>query len=79
VARDIDYAATAVKKAVVEKYGKAIDLNDLDVIANERTISVRHEGRAADGTRPDLLAAVRDADDYAGMWAILLGGEKTAP
>jgi hypothetical protein len=79
VARDIDYAATAVKKAVVEKYGKAIDLNDLDVIANERTISVRHEGRAVDGTRHELLAAVRDADDYAGMWAILLAGAKTAP
>ena len=78
MARDIDYAATAVKKAVVEKYGKANDLDELDVIANERTISVRHEGRSAEGTRHDLLAAVRDADDYAGMWAILLGDAEPA-
>ncbi len=77
MARDIDYAATAVKKAVVEKYGRANDLDALDVIANERTISVRHEGRTAEGTRHELLAAVRDADDYAGMWAILLGDAKS--
>ena len=42
------------------------------VTANERTISVCDGGRAAEGTRDDLLAAVRAAETYAKLWEILL-------
>ena len=66
--RDIDYAATAVKTAIVEKFGRKSELQDLDVTANERTISIQHEGRTAEGTRDDLLAAVRAADSYESLW-----------
>jgi len=68
MARDIDYAATAVKAAIVEKFGRKSELQDLDVTANERTISIQHGGRAAEGTRDDLLAAVRAAGSYESLW-----------
>jgi hypothetical protein len=71
MARDIDYAAIAVKVAIMEKFGRKNELQDLDVIANERTISVDHGGRMAEGTRDDLLAAVRAADSYAHLWEVL--------
>ena len=68
MARDIDYAATAVQTALVEKYGRKNALEDLRVIAHERTIAIHHAGRVAEGTRDDLLAAVRKADSYADFW-----------
>lgn len=68
MARDIDYAATAVKAAIVEKFGRKSELQDLDVTAGERTISIQHDGRTAEGTRDDLLAAVRAADSYESLW-----------
>jgi hypothetical protein len=68
MARDIDYAATAVKTAMVEKFGRKTELQDLVVTANERTISIRHGGRAAEGTRDALLAAVRAAGSYESVW-----------
>ena len=66
--RDIDYAATAVKKAIVEKFGRKNSLDDLQVVANEKTISVQHGERLADGTRDNLLAALRKADSYDTFW-----------
>ena len=39
--RDIDYAATAVRTAIVEKFGRKNELAALDVNAGERTITVR--------------------------------------
>ena len=68
--RDIDYAAVAVKKAIVEKFSR-VELQELRVIAGERTISVEHEGRIAEGTRDDLLTAVRKATSYANLWEVL--------
>lgn len=68
--RDIDYAAAAVRRAIVEKY-RDVDLESLQVVAGDRTIMVEHAGRHAEGTRDDLLAAVRKAGDYAGLWAVL--------
>ncbi len=59
MARDIDYAAIAVNKAIVEKFGRKTDLKNLSVAANDRTISVHDEERTAEGTRDELLAAVR--------------------
>lgn len=69
--RDIDYAAIAVKKAIVEKFSRTNDLQDLSVCANEKTISVQQGEHAAEGTRDQLLAAVRKADSYDSLWRLL--------
>jgi hypothetical protein len=68
--RDIDYAAVALKKALVEKFGDAA-LEDLETVAGESAISIHHAGRTAEGTRHDLLAAVRKATSYANFWEVL--------
>ena len=57
MARDIDYAATAVKKAVVEKYGRANDLDELDSSQTSgRSLSAmkddRQKGRDTNCWRP---------------------------
>jgi hypothetical protein len=66
--RDIDYAARAVETAIQEKFGRHNALDDLRVIAGERTIRIEHQGHAAAGTRDHLLAAVRASADYAALW-----------
>ena len=68
MARDIDYAAVAVKNAIVEKYGRKTELSGLEVSAGERTIRVEHAGRVAECTRDNLLAAVRKAESYDQLW-----------
>jgi hypothetical protein len=68
MARDIDYAAIAVTNAISEKFGRANDLKDLEVIANDRTITVRHDKQVTEGTRDDLLAAVRAAETFDQFW-----------
>jgi hypothetical protein len=72
-ARDIDYAAAAVKTAIIEKFGRKNALDSLRVVAHERTISIEHEERRAEGTRDDLLAAIRKSPDYATLWSELPG------
>lgn len=69
MARDIDYAATAVRKAIVEKFHKA-DLADLEAVAGDKTIAIRHQGRVAEGTRDNLLAAVRKATSIDNLWEV---------
>ena len=69
--RDIDYAAVAVKTAIVEKFGRQNPLEELQVIAHEKTISVQHGDRLADGTRDNLLATLRKADSYDHFWQLL--------
>ena len=71
MARDIDYAAIAVKNAISEKFGRSNELQDLDVTAGERTILIRHAGQAAEGSRDDLLAVVRGAETYDQLWETL--------
>ncbi len=68
MARDIDYAAAAVNRAIVEKFGRANDLKDLTVVAQENTIAVHDGTQSAGGTRDDLLAALRNAASYADFW-----------
>jgi hypothetical protein len=68
MARDIDYAATAVKTAILEKFGRHNVLDELDVVPNDTTITVQHGLRTAEGTRDDLLAGIRKAVDYDGLW-----------
>ena len=75
MARDIDYAAVAVKTAIVERF-RNVNLEDLQAIAGDRTISIQHDGRIAEGTRDDLLAAVRKATSYANFWEVLASGGK---
>jgi hypothetical protein len=77
MARDIDYAATAVHTAIVDKFGRHSDLQNVEVTAHERTISIHDGAHAAEGTRDDLLAAVRAADSYAKLWEILATRGKT--
>jgi len=68
MARDIDYAATAVKTAIEEKFGVKNDLQDLSVSAQEKTILVRDGERKLEGTRDNLLSAVRKSDSYEELW-----------
>jgi len=74
-ARDIDYAAAAVKKAIVEKFSD-VDLEGLQVMAGDRTIYVEFEGRNAEGTRDALLSAVRKATSYADLWEVLANDDR---
>ena len=69
MARDIDYAAIAVKKAILEKFWKT-PLPDLEVVANDKTISIRSDGHTAEGTRDDLLASIRLAESYDQLWEV---------
>jgi hypothetical protein len=71
----IDYAAAAVKNAIVEKFSD-VDLETLQVMAGQRTIYVEHDGRNAEGTRDDLLADIRKAADYADLWEVLANDER---
>lgn len=68
MARDIDYAAVAVKNAITEKFGRHHDLTNLEVIAGEREMLVRDGDLSVEGTRDDLLAAVRAAETYEETW-----------
>jgi hypothetical protein len=72
MARDTDYAAIAVQTAIVGKFGRDSDLQNMAVTANERTISLSDGTRDAEATRDDLLAAVRAADSYPKLWEILV-------
>jgi hypothetical protein len=69
--RDIDYAATAVKTAIVEKFGREETMDDLVLIANERTISVQHGDRIAAGTRDHLIGAIRKVGSYGEFWKMV--------
>jgi hypothetical protein len=66
--RDIDYAATAVKNAIVEKFGRQNPTADLVVVAKDKTIAVQDGQRVAEETRDNLLAAVRKAGSYEQFW-----------
>jgi hypothetical protein len=68
--RDIDYAATAVKTSIVEKFGRLNPTDNLQVTANEKTITLQDCQQVAEGTRDDLLAAVRKAISYDQFWKL---------
>ncbi len=69
MARDIDYAAIAVQKAIVNKF-HPLELQDVQAIAGDKTIAIHHNGRVARGTRDDLLAAIRKATSYDNLWEV---------
>lgn len=66
--RDIDYAAQAVRTAMVGKFGRQDDLSKLTVEAQDRTILIKLLDRDAEGTRDDLMAAVRKAPTLSEFW-----------
>ena len=68
MARDIDYAAAAVNRAIVEKFGRSNELQKLTITAGENTITVRDGERNAEGTRDGLLATLRGSETYADFW-----------
>jgi len=69
--RDIDYAAVAVKNAIVDKFGRKNELQDLTVVAQDKTIIVRDGAKLGEGTRDDLLAALRKSETYEALWTEL--------
>ena len=74
---DIDYAARAVNAAIVEKFGRSEKLDALEVVANERTLSVLDGERLAEGTRDNLLAMIRKSDSYKNLWqTLMVSGEQ---
>lgn len=70
MASDLEHAAVAVRRAIVEKFWKS-PLDDLSVTAADRFLSIQHEGRRAVGTRDDLLAALRKSATYENFWEVL--------
>lgn len=68
MARDIDYAAVAVKTAIEEKFGRQNDLQNFEATAHERTIIIRDGANVGEGTRDNLLAAIRSCQTYADLW-----------
>ncbi len=68
--RDIDYAAKAVKVAIEEKFSRTAPLADLQVTANEQTITVADGVNRIEGTRDQLLAIIRKADSYGDVWRL---------
>ncbi len=70
MASDLEHAAIAVRRAIVEKFWKT-PLEDLLVTAESRFLLIQHEGRRAVGSRDDLLAALRKAATYPGFWDVL--------
>ena len=70
VLRDIDYAAIAVKTAVIEKYGRTDTLENLRVVAKEATIALNDGKHVAEGTRDNLLIALRKSGSYQNFWEL---------
>jgi hypothetical protein len=69
---EIDYAANAVKKAIVDKFfPRQTEPVDLEAISTGKIIALKHDGKSAQGTRDDILAAVRAATSYSNLWEIL--------
>ena len=68
MARDIDYAAIAVKNSIVDKFGRQNDLSALEVVAGQQEILVSDGSQSLEGSRDKLLAAIRAAQTYADLW-----------
>ena len=81
--RDIDYGAVAVKNAIVERYGRSDSLTNLHVEAKESTILVEDGELVTEGTRDNLLIALRKSGSYENFWelatASVLPAKSTAP
>jgi predicted RND superfamily exporter protein len=67
--RDIDYAAQAVRTSIQQKFGRRHDLQELKVDAAESTIRVALDDQKTEGTRDDLMAAIRKAESLDDFWS----------
>ncbi len=68
--RDIDYAASAVNKSMVEKFGGKCDLGGLTVVALESVIRLEDGQRRSEGTRSFLMSTIRKAETYDQFWQL---------
>jgi hypothetical protein len=59
--RTIDYAAQAVRTALLDKFGRQIRTEDLEVEALDNAIRITFAGRKIEGTRDELMSAIRRA------------------
>ena len=62
--RDIEYAALAVRRQIVDKFGAQHDLSTLTVVAGENSILVEDGEQRIEGTRDNLLAGLRGSSSY---------------
>jgi hypothetical protein len=69
--RDIDYAATAVRTAIIEKFGRRNSLDQLQVVPNEKSITVHDGQHIVEAPRDSLMGALRKADTYDDFWQIV--------
>jgi hypothetical protein len=67
--RDIDYAAKAVSKSILEKFGRQNDLTELKVEALDRTIRISLEDHQLEDTRDNLMMTIRKAADLSALWS----------
>jgi hypothetical protein len=68
--RDIDYGAVAVKNAIVERYGRTASVANLHVEAKETSILVEDGEQVVEGTRDNLLIALRKSGSYENFWEL---------
>lgn len=69
--KDIDYAARAVQTAFQRKFGAGHDLDSLVVEPLEMHIALAFSGQRLEGTRDELMIAIRKADDPYDVFAAL--------
>ena len=68
--RDIEYAAVAVRRLIVEKFGAQHDLSTLTVHAAETTIVVADGDLKIEETRDKLLSWLRSSATYGDLYEL---------
>ncbi len=71
--KDIDYAARAVLAAMRQKFGDRHDLSTLSVEPRNDGIRVAFADQSVEGTRDDLMIAIRKASDPADIFNVTAG------
>lgn len=66
--RDIDYAAAAVRRAILERFPDETSAETLTVQALDDTILVEDRGMRAEGTRDELITRIRKVPTLDKFW-----------
>lgn len=66
--RDIDYAAAAVRRAILERFPSETSDESLVVTAQDATILVEDRGMRAEGTRDELITRIRKVETLDKFW-----------
>lgn len=66
--RDIDYAAAAVRRAILERFPEETSEETLAVHALEATILIEDRGMRAEGTRDELITRIRKVPTLDKFW-----------